>query len=159
MSGRVNNGSADTADVLEERLDANGEAAVVEKTYGQGKAVLVGSFLAMSYQRRHEETVKRLVVSLAQAAGVTSEVEVTGNGASEVDVRRLVSRQRQIVFVFNHAKDSADVTLSLRLPWQLRMARDFANDSTVEFQTRDEKVVFRRELLAEGTWILDLQGQ
>lgn len=52
---------------------ANSEAAAVAKTYGKGKAVPAGSFLAMAYQRRHEEATKRLLTSLAQAAGVSSD--------------------------------------------------------------------------------------
>lgn len=132
---------------------ADGEAALVEKSYGRGKAVLVGSFLAMAYQRRHEEATRRLVTSLAQAAGVASEVDVSGCGTSEMDVRRLVSDQRQIVFVFNHSKELADMTLSLHLPWQLGRARDFDNDGAVEFQSKDGKFLFQKKMPADGIWI------
>ena len=138
---------------------ADGEAAVVEKSYGRGKAVLVGSFLAMAYQRRHEEATRRLLTSLAQAAGVPSEVDVAGSGTSEMEVRRLVSDQRQIVFVFNHSKELADMTLSLHLPWQLGRARDFANDGAVEFQSKDAKFLFQKKMPADGIWIFCLERQ
>lgn len=138
---------------------ANGEVAAVERAYGKGKAVLVGSFLAMAYQRRHEEGTKRFVTSLAQAAGVTPEAEVSGSGTSETEVRRLVSDHRQIVFVFNHAKDSADVKISLRLSWPLRTARGVVDDRAVEFQTENGKSLFHGTLTGEGTWIFELEGQ
>jgi beta-galactosidase len=138
---------------------ANGEAAAVERAYGKGKAALLGSFLAMAYQRRHEEATKRFVTSLAQAAGVTSEAEVSGGGTSEIEVRRLVSEHRQIVFVFNHAKDSADVQISLRLSWPLRTARQLVDDRAVEFQTENGKSLFRGKLAADGIWIFELEGQ
>ena len=64
-----------------------------------------------SFRLRHEEATKRFVTSLAQAAGVTSEAEVPGRGASDSEVRRLVSERRQIVFVFNHAKDRVDLKI------------------------------------------------
>ena len=138
---------------------ANGEAAAVERTYGKGKAVLLGSFLAMAYQRRHEEATKRFMTSLAQAAGVTSEAEVSGSGASEIEVRRLVSEHRQVVFVFNHAKDSADVNISLRLSWPLRTARELVDDRAVEFQTESGRSLFHGKLTGDGIWILELEGQ
>ena len=138
---------------------ANGEAAAVARAYGKGKAVLVGSFLAMAYQRRNEEATKRFVTSLAQAAKVTSEAEVSGSGTSETEVRRLVSGHRQIVFVFNHAKDPADVKLSLRLSWPLRTARGLVDDRTLEFQTENGKSLFQGKLTGEGTWIFELEGQ
>ena len=138
---------------------ANGEVAAVERAYGKGKAVLVGSFLAMAYQRRHEEATKRFVTSLAQAAKVTSEAEVSGDGTSETEVRRLVNGHRQIVFVFNHAKDSADVKISLRLSWPLRPARGLVDDRAVEFQTENGKSLFHAKLSGEGTWIFELEGQ
>ena len=103
---------------------ANGEAAAVGRTCGKGKAVVLGSFLAMAYQRRHEEATRRFLTSLAQAAGVIPEAEVSGNGTSEIELRRLVGEHRQIVFMFNHAKDSADVMISLLLPWPLRTPRE-----------------------------------
>ena len=138
---------------------ANGEAAAVESTYGKGKAVLLGSFLAMAYQRRHEGPTKRFMTSLAQAAGVASEAEVSGSETSEIEVRRLVSGRRQIVFVFNHAKDSADVMISLRLPWPLRTARELVDDRAVEFQTENGKSLFHRKLTGDGIWILELEGR
>jgi beta-galactosidase len=138
---------------------ADGEVGIVERAYGKGKAVLVGSFLAMGYQRRHEEATKRLLLSLAQAAGVASVVEVSGTGISEMEVRRLVSDQQQIVFVFNHSKEVANATLSVRLPWQLRKARDLVNNNAVESQAKDGKVSIQGKLLADGIWILELEGQ
>ncbi len=138
---------------------AGGEVAMIEKSYGKGKAVLVGSFLALAYQRRHEEGTGRLLMSLAKAAGLDSEVEVFGSGISEMEVRRLVSGRQQIIFVFNHSKDLADVTLSIRLPWQLRKARDFASDRAVEFENKDGKFLFQKKLPAGDVWILALEGQ
>lgn len=138
---------------------AGGEAAVVERSFGKGKAILVGSFLAMAYQRQHEEATRRFLTSLAQRAGVAAEVEVSGSGTSDVEVRRLVDDNYQIVFVFNHSNDSADMRLSLRLPWQLRGARDLVNDSAIEFQAKDGKSLFQTKVAAGGMWILSLEGQ
>lgn len=70
-----------------------------------------------------------------------------------------MSDHRQIVFVFNHAKDSADVKVSLRLSWPLRTARGVVDDRGVEFQTENGKSLFHGRLTGEGTWIFELEGQ
>jgi hypothetical protein len=70
---------------------ANGEPAIVEKSYGKGKAILAGTFLGLSYERLHAASTKSLLLSVAKAAGALSSVEVTGPGTSEVEIRRLLA--------------------------------------------------------------------
>src|SRR5439155_8471944 len=92
---------------------ADGSAAMVENTYGKGKAILLGSFVGMAYQRHQNKSGKRLLLALASAAGIKLDIEVSGN-ASEVEVRRLVSGRVQLLFVFNHSPSMARTRVSLR---------------------------------------------
>jgi hypothetical protein len=109
----------------------NGEAAVVEQSFGKGKAILAGSFLALSCQRHPEDSTKRLLMALAHAAGVAPEVRVSGDGTAEMEVRRLVNDRFQILFVFNHADAPANSTISVHFPWPAGEARDLASDEAV----------------------------
>jgi beta-galactosidase len=110
---------------------ANGEAAVVENSFGKGKAILAGTFLALACQRHPEDSTKQLLVAIARAAGVAPQVEVSGAGSGEVEVRRLVNDHFQILFAFNHADTAAHATISLRLPWTASEARDLAGGQSV----------------------------
>lgn len=138
---------------------ANGEAALVEKGVGRGKAVLVGSFLGLAYQRKQDDSTRRLLLSLVQAAGVVPDVEVTGSGTSELEVRRLVSEGQQILFVFNHAKDSANAVLSLRMPWLPRRARDFVDDHSIPFEIKEGRTILRKSLAEGEIWVVSLEGR
>jgi beta-galactosidase len=136
----------------------NGEAAMVEKSVGKGKAVLVGSLLALAYQREHDDSTKRLLLSLAQAAGVVPEVEVTGAGTSELEVRRLVSEGQQIIFIFNQAKNAASFNLALRLPWLALEAHNFVDNRSIPLTIKEGRIFLQKTLTEGEIWVLNLEG-
>ncbi|HEV2492265.1 MAG TPA: beta-galactosidase [Terriglobia bacterium] len=126
---------------------SDGAAGVVANTYGRGKAILIGSFPALGYQREHEGSTRRLLVALAESAGVTPEVEVSGSGAQDLEVRRLVSDRVELLFVFNHSTTTAaDATIALRLPWPRAEARDVVTGNPVELEQPEGKTTLRRKL-------------
>jgi beta-galactosidase len=160
-------GDAVRAEAFEEDLDpssqarvlarfANGEAAVVRKTYGKGKAILVGSFAALSYQRQHDPSTKRLFLALAHAAGVAPEVAVSGPGTDEIEVRRLTSDRVQILFAFNHAKTPAQAAIRLKLPWTGARARDLNRESEVPVRVSGGHALLEKNLAAGEIWVLRL---
>ena len=138
---------------------SDGQAAMVVNTFGKGKAILVGSFLALSYEKEHDPSTKRLLLSLAQAAGVTPEVEVSGAGTQETEVRRLLDSDVQMVFVFNHSKETADLQLSLFPPWMPRQARDWTEDRPVRFDSQGGRLIFHKSLAPKGIWIFELERE
>lgn len=138
---------------------SDGETAMVMNLFGQGRAVLVGSFLGLSYEREHETSTKRLLLCLAQAAGVTPDVEVSGPGTQEIEVRQLLAENLHIVFVFNHSKEPASLTLSLRPSWVPRQARDLRDGRPVPFESRQQKTFFQKSLAAGEIWVFGLTGE
>jgi len=160
-------GDAVRAEAFEEDLDpesgarvlakfSNGEPAIVEKRYGKGKAILVGSFPALSYQRQHEASTKRLLLALARAAGVAADVEVSGQGTNEVEVRRLTSDRVQILFAFNHAKTPAQAAIRLRLPWAQAGALDLGRASEVSVPVTGGMALLTKNLAPGEIWVVKL---
>jgi len=156
-------------DSFEEELDpskgghvlarfADGQPAIVENAYGKGKAILAGTFLALSYERQHEPSTGRLLQSLAQAAGVRPEVSVSGEGTDEVEVRRLVSAQEQLVFVFNHAEKPAQASISIHVPWSVDEARDVVTGRPATFRTANGEVVLDKNLSSGEIWVVKLNA-
>lgn len=137
---------------------ADGHPAVVKNSVGKGSAILIGSFPALAYYREHDANIKRFFLSLAQAAGVSPEVEVSGTHASEVEVRRLVGAQQQIILVFNHARSNDDVTLAVRLPWRIRQARELESDQPVSYQDNAGRTVFHKNLGGGEIWVFSMTG-
>lgn len=162
-------GEAVRGDSFEEELEplagaqvlarfADGQPAMVENAYGKGKAILAGTFLALSYEREHDPSTGRLLRSLAQGAGVSPEVGVSGEGTNEIEVRRLVSTQEQLVFVFNHAEKPAQASISIHVPWSVREARDIVLNQPVTYKTANRGVVLDKNLSSGEIWVVKLSS-
>ena len=136
-----------------------GEVAMVEKAYGKGKAILVGSFAGLAYQRKHDRSTRELFLSLAQAAGVVPQVLVSGAGTSELEVRRLASADQQFVFVFNHASGTAKASISLHVPWKVKKASDLVENQDVPEQARGDEIVLQKDLAPGAIWVISLERQ
>jgi beta-galactosidase len=138
---------------------ADRQPAIVENHYGKGKAILIGSFPALAYQRQHEASTRKLFLALARAAGVTPEVMVSGTGTSEIEVRRLESNEAQVVFVFNHADHPADTVISIRSPWRVESARDWMADHAAPFEVKAGTTILRESLQPNDFRVVELVRQ
>jgi beta-galactosidase len=135
-----------------------GNAAIIENSNGKGKAVLLGSFLALAYDRDHDPAIRDLFLSLARAAGVSQDVEVSGSVTSELEVRRLAGKGYQLVFVFNHAGNPTAASLRIRLPWTAHEARDLLTNQPISFENKLGTAVFHKNLKAEEVWVFEVRA-
>ena len=133
---------------------ADGAPAVVENSYGKGKAILVGSFLAVAFERQHGEAAKQLLLGFARAAGVAPELTVSGENTSQVEVRRLVGDDVQFLFAFNHSERAAAAKISVRVPWPVREARSVNGQEKVAFRQSGEGLTLDAPLAANGIWVV-----
>lgn len=138
---------------------ADGNPAMVENSSGKGKGILMGSFVALAYQKDGDAAAKQLFLSLTRGAGVIPDMEVTGQGTSAVEVRRLVNAHEDIVFAFNHSNDAANVTVSLTLAWEARHARNLEDESSVPFTANGNQLVLHKDLAGGESWIVSVEGQ
>ncbi|HEU4983019.1 MAG TPA: beta-galactosidase [Acidobacteriaceae bacterium] len=138
---------------------ADGDAAIVENTFGKGRTILVGTFLALGYEQHPEAATQHFLVSLVESAGVSPEVEISGAGAGNIEVRRLVSGSEQIVFAFNESNDSADAALSLDIPWTPARAVDWMDGRDVQFATQQNKVLLKKTFAPHEVWVVDLEAR
>lgn len=136
---------------------ADGNPAIVENGFGKGRTFLVGTFLALGYQQHPEVTTQRLLISMAESAGVSPEVDISGVGAANIEVRRLVSGGEQIVFAFNESNNSTDAALSLDVPWTPARVVDWSNNQDVQFATQQGKVLLKKTFAPHEVWVVDLQ--
>ena len=139
----------------------SGDAAIVQKTYGHGKAILAGSFLGLAYQRKHDASTRALLLALAESAAVPP-VSVSGADSADVEVRRLIADGHQFVFVFNHGNESGDCGVEVRLPWRPRVARDLVTGEEVPMGHRDARhydAVLHRPLPKDAIWVIKLERE
>jgi beta-galactosidase len=154
-----------TAEAFEEELEplsgarvlarfADGAPAIVQNSYGKGKAILVGSFLAMSYERQHNDAAKQVLLAFARAAGVTPEVIVSGHNISQMEVRRLEGNDVQFLFAFNHSDHPADAKIAIRVPWTVHDVLSLNDQQKVAFSQSEEGLVLGKQLSADGIWVV-----
>lgn len=138
---------------------SDGHPAMVSNSWGKGKAIFIGSFVALGYYRQTNQSAKELFLSLAHGAGVSDEIRVTGTGTQDVEARRLVSDHEQLLFVFNHSKQTADATISMGLPWPVQRGQDLLTNHTLPLQNENGRLLLRKKLAAGETWVVSLQGE
>jgi len=136
----------------------SGDVAMAAKDYGAGQAVLVGSFLGLAYQRTHDAATGALLLALAESAGAEREVEVSGAGTGEVEVRRLVGSGRQLVFAFNHAAAFADTEIRIHMTWAVK-ARDLAGGADVAVEAHGGECILHKRLNGDEIWVVELDRQ
>jgi beta-galactosidase GanA len=133
---------------------ADGAPAIVENAYGKGEAILVGSFLPMSYQREHQEPAKQVLLSFAREAGVTREITISGDNASQLEVRRLVGEGFQFLFAFNHADHPADAKITVDVPWTVSDAHSLNDEHEVAFSQSNGHLALTRRFPGNGIWVV-----
>ncbi len=89
---------------------ADGRPAAVLSTYGRGKTLALGSYVAYGHQQQPDPAVERLFQSLLDWVGVERAVAAT---PGDIEVRLLESESDRIAFVFNHGSQDADTTVSI----------------------------------------------
>jgi hypothetical protein len=100
----------------------------VQSEYGQGKTLLLGSYVSAAYQSTPTADVERFYAGLLTWTGVTMPVEVTG---ATLEVRYLESGADVLMFVFNHGRARATGTVSLRLRGGAYAATDVVTGNAV----------------------------
>ena len=169
LPGWTNSGTVQGA-AFEEQLEpypaarvlgrfTDGAAAIIENSFGKGRTVLIGTFLALGYEQNHEAAAQRFLLSLAESAGVSPKVEASGAGEANIQVRRMVSGNEQIIFAFNESNDSADAKLSLQVPWMPVRAVDWTDNHDVTFTAQRGKVLLEKTFAPGEVWIVSLESR
>lgn len=132
----------------------DGAPAIVENTYGKGKTIIVGSFLAMAYQRQHQDRAKQLLLAFARAAGVKPEVTISGDNTSQLEVRRLVGNGLQFLFAFNHADHPARARIAVNVPWTVDDAHSLNDGQAVSFSQSNGRLILTKQFPANSIWVV-----
>lgn len=91
----------------------DGTPAAVMSTYGKGRTLMLGSYLAAAYQSTPTPEAGRFFGALLDWAGVTPPIEVSG---SAIEARHLESGSSALLYLFNHGAAPARSEVRLRRP-------------------------------------------
>lgn len=131
----------------------SGAAAAVMSAYGKGKTLMLGSYVGAAYETHRDPSAVRFYTALLKWAGV--QVPITVSGASP-EVRYLESGRDVLAFVFNHGKQPAEPSVSLRLPERSYSAVDLVTENPVETSNGAGGTTIKGQLAPEDVWVVKL---
>ncbi len=88
----------------------NGSPAAILSTFGQGKTLMLGSYVSAAYESTPAPAVERFYSALLDWAGVVPPLRATGD---RIEARMLETSSGRLVFVFNHNAQPTETTLTL----------------------------------------------
>ncbi|RPJ62732.1 MAG: hypothetical protein EHM23_02610 [Acidobacteria bacterium] len=90
----------------------DGKAAVTVADSGKGRAVAIGSFVAMANGQEQHQATEQFLLALAKGAGVKPPLEVKGVAPDAfLEVRMLEADAEKALFLFNHSKQNITAQL------------------------------------------------
>ena len=123
----------------------DGSPAIVESRFGKGRMLTIGSFLGNAYEVDRDETSARFIRGLLDWAGVMRPVD---SGDPQIEVRMLQSGDERLVFIFNHAAESKNATVSVQTPGT--RVRDLESGQAGNANAENGRVTIQRQLPPHG---------
>jgi beta-galactosidase len=131
----------------------DGAAAAVASSYGQGKTLLLGSYVSAAYVTTPTPETQRFYMGLLQWAGVP--LPVTAKGGY-VEARTLEAGDDTLLFVFNHDKQAVDAEVGIRLPAGAYHASDLVDNQPVKTVRVGQSVELKKHLESSAVWVVRL---
>jgi beta-galactosidase len=131
----------------------SGSAAAIASTYGKGKTLMLGSYVAAAYETRRDAAAARFYSALLDWAGVKNPIAVAGGNA---EVRYLESGNNALVFAFNHDEHAIDTSITLELPQKPARAFDLVTGKLVELSAAGNAVKLRGHIAPKDVWVVEL---
>ncbi|HXK59435.1 MAG TPA: beta-galactosidase [Acidobacteriota bacterium] len=94
---------------------SDGRTAMTVADFGKGRAVAIGSFVAMANGQEQHQQTEQFLLALAKGAGVRPPIELKGIPSNAfLEVRLLHAGDQKALFLFNHSAES----LTAGLPFE-----------------------------------------
>jgi beta-galactosidase len=134
---------------------AGGEPAVVVAEHGQGRAMIVGSFIGSAYHHFQNPNNGKFLAGLADWLGIDRPVEVrTADSGVLVEARLLESDGRKILFGFNRGERRTDAVFSLAAADGGLKAQDLETKEMIPAQFREGRWRITRSLDPGQAWVV-----
>jgi hypothetical protein len=90
---------------------ADGRAAITRKKYGEGQAIMIGSYLGLAYHRQHDPSTGAVLAGLIDASADVSRSIVHGWGRVRADV--LSAGDEHMIILQNLENERSEVSVEI----------------------------------------------
>ncbi len=130
------------------QLDKTGDPAVVTNQFGEGEALMVGTFLGMANHPDQKEYNNDFILGLAGWAGINRPVQTSHDGRSEepVAARLHENEEGKLLFLINHGEsdETVTVTFDVEVPGTFELS-ELITGRKLTLDARDEAIEFEAE--------------
>jgi len=133
----------------------SGEPAIVYSTYGEGEAVIVGSFIGMAYHHFQNQNNAEFFTGLAEWLNLSNPVDVVVSKEDIlVEARLLEGETYSILFGFNRGEAKTRARFAVSIQGQAFRARDLETGENIPLVAQENSVFLEKELLPQEAWVV-----
>ncbi len=107
----------------------NGEPAIILSKFGKGKAVLMGSYIALPFQRTKEENNGDILVSLVEMAIKISKPEISENKKIRLDI--LSNNDEKMLIIQNLEKENIKTEIRINNENFQKITEQFSGEEII----------------------------
>ncbi len=138
----------------------DGRPAIVYAKQGEGRAIIVGSFIGSAYHHFGNPNNGKFLAGLAAWLKVTRPVEVAvSDGDALVEARLLETENRRLLFAFNRDEKPAMAEFAIALPDKSYRAMNLETGEIVPVQFKEGRVRLAKTLEPGEVWVVLLEAK
>jgi beta-galactosidase len=118
----------------------DGDIALTLNQYGQGQAMMIGSFLGLAYHQEPTSLNRQFIRNLLDVAGIQPPLRAPAGepGETPVEIRLMEHPEGRMIYFLNHSGEDRQVEISLNLPGGgPRRVEEILTGESVESQMKD----------------------
>jgi len=133
----------------------NGEPAIVYSPYGEGEAIIVGSFIGSAYHHFQNPKNAKFFTGLTEWLDLSNPVDVvSSNKDILVEARVLEGDSYTILFGFNRGEKKTTARFTVSMEGQDFKARNLEIGENVPLIVQENKVFLEKDLDPQEVWVV-----
>ncbi len=139
----------------------DGNPALVSSKYGEGEAMLVGSYLGFANHPNPVSMNEKFFLNLVDWAGIERPFTTShdGNTDSPVEVRLQENSNGYILFVINHSETDEDVSVDLRVKEDGTYSlREVITDEESTLQSENQQLTINTSIERKNVRVIEIRN-
>lgn len=137
-----------------------GKPALTIHNYGEGEAMMIGTFLGLANHPELKPGNSTFIKSLADWAGVQKKITSSHDGSNSaiVDIQLQENENGYLLFAINHNETEEEVSISLRMEEDGKYSlRELTQEKESDFETENQELLIETTLPARDARVWEVR--